>query len=312
MRKRSGLIRVTIILLVASIVLSGAAFGETGSDVNTDSAVSAPEDHRWIPSVALYIAGMPEERTASAVSEVSLPQSGETRGFPWSVGGEAALASPVLARIALKPRLVLHAGGGYVLDGNDPVSSLEDPGNPPTISPAQRDPVSIQNQGSAVKGQAKPWVLTGGIGAQIEFEAVERTFFIRSSLEWMYRKDTIQGLLGSAEGVALDVDGNCAPCRTLFIDAEREKGYHSLGAGLEASVDGGRVGDFLVRAFASGRVYHILGDRKASLSPAGTWLTTDGSPTTRPNPQTSFNAQYEREPMHYRVGAGIQFLYQPE
>lgn len=288
--------------MIAVVLLSGVASAEEESRT----------DQRWIPSLALVTAGMPEHRKASADSSVSGFQDGESVGFPWSIGGDVALASPVLGTSKLKPRAVIHAGAGYVVDGNDPVSTKGDPGNPPILNPFQPDPLSIENQGSAVKGQAKPWVLTGGIGAIVEFEAFERRFFIRPSLEWMYRKDTIQAILGSAEAEALDVNGNCAPCRTLFIDAETEKGYHSLGVGLESGIDGGRIGDFLVRFFATGGVYHILGDRKTAISPTATWTRTDGLPTNRPNPQTTYNIEYEREAVHYRFGVGMQLLWQPE
>jgi hypothetical protein len=289
-------------MLIGALFLSFAVSAEEGP----------PADKRWIPSISLTSAGLPEDRKAEAESDISGYQDGESVGFPWSIGSEVGLASPVLSRSMFKPRLIIHAGTAYVLDGNDPVSTVGDTGNPPAENPFQPDPDSIENQGSAVKVQAKEWVLTGGVGALFELEAFDRTFFLRPSLEWMYRKDEIQTFLGAGEGETLDADGNCAPCRTLFIDSQTEKGYHSLGAGLEASIDGGRMGDFLARFFASARVYHILGDRKTSLNTTGTWLLPDGSPSSRVPPTTTFNARYEREPVHYRVGVGLQLLWQPE
>jgi hypothetical protein len=277
------------------------------------STAASPGDEQWIPSFSLSIAGLPEERTASADSEVSDLQDGESQGLPWTVAGEFALASPVIGQSVYKPRLIAHMGVGYVLDADDPVSTTDDPGTRPRVIDAQPDPLSIVNQGSAVRAQAKPLVLTAGLGAVFEVEAFDRTIFIRPTIEWMYRKDTIQALLGKGENedpAGNDVD--CNPCRILFTDAQTEKGYHSMGIGLETAIDGGRLGGFLVRFFASARAYHILGDRKTAISPAGTWERTDGLPTTRSNPQTAFNVRYEREPFHYRVGVGLRFLFSPE
>jgi hypothetical protein len=300
MQKKAGLSLIASAVLAAGVLLSGVASADEDS----------PEDNRWIPSLSIYTAGLPEDRKASADSEVSGFQDGESVGFPWSVGGEVAIASPVLGSSKLKPRIFVHGGAGYVRDSKDPVSSVDDPGDPPFVPPFQPDPESVENQGSVVKAEAKPFVLTGGIGTILEVAAFDRTFYLRPTLEWMYRRDTIQGILGAAEGENLDINGNCDPCRILYINAQTEKGYHSLGAGLEAGIDGGRMGDFEVRFFASGRVYHILGDRKTAISPAGEWMTTDGSPTSRPD--TVYNIRYEREPVHYRVGIGMRFLWQPE
>ena len=296
-----GRVLIGIVVVVASLFGARGALAEVGANA----------DRVWIPSVALYMAGLLEDRKASADSEVSAFQDGDSISFPWSIGAEAALASPVLGSSKLKPRLIVHAGGGYVLDGLEPVTTVGDPGNRPTISPRQPNAVSIENQGSGVQGQAKPWVLTGGFGTQIEFDVFERRVYLRPSLEWMYRKDTVHALLGAAEDEILDINGNCGPCRILSIDAETEKAYHSLGAGIEASIDSGRLGGFLVRFFASGQVYHILGDRKTEFSPVGTWVRTDGAPSTRADPVTEINVRYERDPLHYRFGMGLQFHWQP-
>jgi hypothetical protein len=280
--------------------------------ISASAVLAASGDDQWVPSLALSSAALPEERSGKLFNEITGFQDGESTGLPWTIAGELALASPVVGGSIFKPRFIAHVGVGYVLDSEDPVSTRDDPGNRPFVSPRQPDPLSIENQGSALRVQAKPLVLTGGLGAIFEIEAFDRTFFLRPTIEWMYRKDTIQAILGAGEGETLDVNGNCAPCRILYIDAEREKGYHSLGLGLETGIDGGRMGNFLVRFFASARAYHILGDRKSDLSPTGTWEPTDGLPTTRADPQTTISARYEREPFHYRVGVGLRFLFSPE
>ncbi|CAM9870111.1 unnamed protein product, partial [Discosporangium mesarthrocarpum] len=266
----------------------------------------------WQPGLSIFTAGLPEERAAEANTEFEGFQDGESTGLPWSVGAGLELASPPLFDAPVKPRLLVHAEFAYVLDSNDPVTSVGDPGGRPSVSPFFPAPISIEGQGVALKAQAKPWVLTGGIGSQVEFELFERTVYVRPTLEWMYRRDTLQAIVGAGEGEVLDGSGNCNPCRVLYIDAEREKGYHSLGAGLDASIDAGRAGPMLARFFTTFRVYHILGDRKAELAESGTWELEDGSPSTRVPPTSSFTGRYEREPVHYRVGAGFRVLWSPE
>ena len=280
------------------------------------SSAAAPDPAQvytdWVPGLSIYTAGLVEDRSATANSLRFGFQDGETVGFSWSIGAEAELASPPLFGDEFRTRFVMHGGGGYVTDADDPVTTIGDPGDRPAVSPFQPDADSIENQGGAVRAQAKPWVLTGGVGAQIEIEAFSRTIFLKPTLEWMYRRDTIQGVLGVGELETADGNGNCGPCRILFVNAEREKGYHSLGVGLDASLDGRRAGPLLIRIFASGRFYYVLGDRKSDLVATAPWLREDGTPSGLAPTTGTYTLRYEREPVHYRVGIGIRFLWSPE
>ncbi|MBB84438.1 MAG: hypothetical protein CL931_11565 [Deltaproteobacteria bacterium] len=269
-------------------------------------------DEDWQPGLTIFMAGLPEERAGWAETEFQGFQDGESVGLPWSVGVGLEVASPPLFDFPAEPRLVVHAEFAYVLDNNDPVTSVGDPGGRPFVSPFFPQPISIEGQGAAMKAQAKPWVVTGGLGSQVEFELFDRAVYLRPSVEWMYRQDTIQSIVGAGEAEVLDGSGNCSPCRVLLIDAEREKGYHSLGAGIDAAIDAGRAGPMLARFFTTFRVYHILGDRKAEISETGTWELEDGSPSTRVPPTSSITGRHEREPVHYRVGAGFRLLWSPE
>ncbi|GEM_PF-4187560 len=268
--------------------------------------------HGWQPGITIFTAGLPEERAAEAVTTSQGFQDGESVGLPWSVGGGLELASPPLFDTRVSPRLVAHAEFAYVIDSSDPVTTVGDPGGQPFVPEFFRAPASIEGQGAAIRAQAKPWVVTGGIGSQVEFELFDRQVYLRPSVEWMYRRDTIQGILGAGEGEVLDGSGNCAPCRLLFVDAEREKGYHSLGGGLDAGIDAGRSGPFLARFFTTFRVYHVLGDRKADLVATGTWFVEGGGPSVRVPQTSTITGRYERESLHYRVGAGFRVLWSPE
>ena len=315
MRSSRPPISMLLVACVAALVCAASsATAQTTNDLTRDQ-VPGRDDRSavaqmWIPSVSLSFAGLPEDRSAKAFSDTSGFQDGDSVGFPWSVGGDLELASPVIYSHRLKPRLWVHAGAGGVFDSEDPVTSVGEPGSPPLESSFQSVPEAIENVGSAVRVQAKNWILNGGVGVQFELEALDRTVTLRPTLEWTYRRDEIRGILGGGEAESLTPAGLCDPCRTLFIKTETEKGYHSLGGGLEAEVDGTRIGDFELRFFLSGRFYRVLGDRKTELSPSGSWVRSDGLPTSRPD--TVFDIEYERDPWHYRFGVGLRLLLAPE
>ncbi len=158
-----------------------------------------------------------------------------------------------------------------------------------------------------------PVVLSGGIGSVIYFEAFEREFRLRPTLEWMYSRDTMKTVLGGGEIEGAGPNTNdCAPCRTLFIKTQTEKGYHSLGPGIELEADVGRAGDFLVGFYGTFRAYYLVGDRKPNLRSTGSWTRTDNGQPSTTRADTTFVTRYEREPRHYHFGTGLPVLWSPE
>lgn len=295
--------RAALLLVMGSVLSAMSASAESAAERRER------EEARWVPSAALFSMGIPDKRSASSISDTLSPQEGDSTGFPWSVGVGVDLASPVIADVAGRPRLFAHGDVSFSFDSQEPVVSFGDPGLPPqSIGGANASIEGIENVGTAVRVEAKPLVLSGGMGVVFSFEAFDRAYRVRPSLEWMYRRDTMKAVLGGGEN---EIAGSsCGPCRTLFIGVEREKGYHSLGPGIELEVDAARAGDFLVGFFGSFRAYRILGDRKADLIAAGAWRRTDGQPTARAD--TVFRARYDREPWHYRFGFGFRLLWSPE
>jgi len=266
-----------------------------------------PEERRWVPGVSFFSMGLPEDRSALAMSGSLGREKGESVGFPWSVGGSLELATPVLADVPGRPRLYVHGDVGYAFDVDDPVLSSGDPGEPPRVTGNPQTVQGIENVGQSIRVEAVPLVLSGGVGAVMQFDVWDRTYRLRPSLEWIFRRDEIESILGAGENV---VGGSqCGPCQTLFLRSQTEKGFHSLGPGIELEVDAARAGDFLVAFFASGRVFRILGDRKAELTTTGTFERTDGQPSTTAD---SFRIRYEREPWHYRFGVGVRLMWSPE
>ncbi len=276
-------------------------------------------DGRWIPSASFFSMGHADKRTAVMSADTRLKpedplldRDGQSLGLPWSFGGTLDLASPVVLDVPGRPRLFAHADVGYTYDVEDPVVTRYDPGGQPNLPANQTSVLTIANVGASVRVEGKPLVFSGGFGTVFAFDAFDRGFRLRPTLEWMYRRDTMKNQLGAGETESTTPgETECAPaCRTLFAESQTEKGFHSLGPGIELEADAGRAGEFLVGFYGSFRAYYLVGDRKANLRTTRSWERTDGQPTTRAD--TAFITQYEREPWHYRFGFGVRVLWSPE
>jgi len=298
-----------------AFAIAGAAAANAKSDV---AAGPSDADRRWIPSGSLFSMGNVEKRDAQMSADTSVRQGqgdldsdGQSIGLPWSFGGTLDLTSPVLFDAPGRPRFFAHADFGYTYDLEDPVNTIGDPGSTPVLPPSQSSASAIQNIGASVRAEGKPLTFAGGFGPVFEFEAFERGFRFRPTLEWMYRRDTMKVALGGGESEAPPPSQVCNPdCRYVFIRSQTEKGYHSLGPGFELEADVGRAGDFLVGFYGSFRALYLVGDRKANLRSRGEWQTFGGGPTTRPD--TQYVTEYERDPWLYRFGAGLRIYWLPE
>lgn len=275
-------------------------------------------DRRWIPSASFYSFGQAEQRTAQMSSDIRLRPSSppidrddQTLGLFWSIGGTLDLASPVVLDVPGKPRLFTHADVGWTYDLEDPVVTQGDPGEQPELPPGSSVVVAIKGVGSSVRAEAKPLVLSGGLGTVFEFEALDRGIRVRPTLEWMYRRDTIKNTAGGGEVEGAGTS-QCVPtCRVVYIKNQTEKAFHSLGPGLEVEADIGRRGDFLFGFYGAFRAFYVVSDRKANMESRGEWTRLDnGQPSTRDD--TILRTRYEREPWHYRFGVGLRILWSPE
>ena len=297
----------------ASDEVSGEASDEPSSKPRDEAAEQARVDARWIPSASLFTTGHVQQRMARMDSDTSPDIDGDSLAFLWSFGGTADIASPVVLDLAGRPRLFAHADVGFNYGVEDPVVTEGDPGTPPVLVLGSNALGGILHRGSSVRAEGKPLVLSGGVGTVFAFEAFERGFRVRPTLEWMYSRDTIKNTLGGGE---VEVAGGgptaCNPCRTLFIKTQTEKGFHSVGPGIELEADVGRAGEFLVGFYGSFRAYYLVGDRKANMRSTGSWTRTDNGQPSTVRADTTFVTRYEREPWHYRFGAGIRVLWSPE
>jgi len=275
---------------------------------------SGDADRRWVPSASFLFMGNVDQRTADMSSDAPgsvggppLDQNGQSIGIFWALGGTLDLATPVLLDAPTRPRLFAHVDLAYSYDVEDPVATRGDPGGEPFLPFGSTTPIALENIGATVRAEGKPLTFTAGIGTVHSFEWLERGFRFRPTLEWMYHRDTVRTAFGTGEQ---GPGANCTTCRVLFIESQTEKGFHSLGPGVELEADVGRLGDFLVGFYGAFRAYYLVGDRKANLRASGSWELLDGSPA--PRPDSTFVTEYEREPWHYRFGAGFRVLWSPE
>jgi len=304
--RRLGLFWIALLFLPAAASFAHAQEpSAVGVRISHDPVPN--EEVRWIPGVSFFSMGLPDDRSALATSGSLGREKGESVGFPWSVGGSLELATPVLADVPGRPRLFIHGDVGYAFDVDDPVLSSGDPGDPPFVPGNAPVVEAIENVGQSIRVEAAPLVLSGGVGAVFRFDLWDRTYRVRPTVEWIFRKDEVEAILGAGENVVPGSD--CGPCQTLFLRSQTEKGFHSLGPGLELEVEAARMNDFLLAFFVSGRAFRILGDRKAELVTTGTFERTDGQPTTT---MDTFRIRYEREPWHYRFGFGLRLMWSPE
>ena len=298
---------------------AGIHSDEAEADLSDGALLSDRLAHRWIPSASFFTMGGVQPRHADMAADIKVKQSdpllnadGRSVGLPWSIGGTIDIASPVVIDAPGAPRFYSHADVGYTYDVEDPVVTRGDPGNPPVLPPGSTSSIGIQGVGGSVRVESKPLVLSGGVGTVFEFKAFDRGFRFRPTLEWIYGRDTMKNTLGGGESES--VGTSCAApttCRTVFIKTQTEKGFHSLGPGLELEADVGRAGDFLVGFYGAFRAYYLVGDRTANQKSTGKWFRLDnGQPSTRQD--TVFVTRYEREPWHYRFGFGIRILWSPE
>jgi hypothetical protein len=272
---------------------------------------AAREDSRWIPGFSAFSGLLIQDRNASIESDERGLVEGDSTAVLGFVGFSAELATPALHRVRGRPRLFVHADASILFDSQESVANQGSPGpleemGPPS-NPSQPPPVAaVTGQGSAVKVETQPLGLSAGAGVAFSLEAWQRTIRIKPSAEWQWQQDEVTGQLGVAEAIVAPTPPNLpqCPCRTVLVEASTTQGFHSLGPGLEIEMDAARAGPFMLSLYTSGQAYHILGDRTVELTGTGTF--DDG------NRNVSFDAEYEREPWHFRIGVGLRFRWVPE
>jgi len=308
---RAGVYRHSFTLGVCLALLAAPALAQN-QDLGDPSQGRA--DTLWIPAISLLTAGNFEDRKATVESQERGRFDDDSSFALWSLAFSTELSTPAWSNLPGRPRMFMHADVVTVFDPEAPVVNDDNPGPPRILT--QRPgggglaPLGgVQGRGSSLRAQADPLALSAGAGITFRADIGDRALRIKPSIEWFWQQEQIFGTLGEAESEGANPDF-CGPCRTLFIHDSRKSNFHSLGPGLEFELDAARVSDFVLTVFASGRAYHILGDRKVEFESTGTWMVNGAPSMVRAD--STLTASYEREPWHYQAGIGVRLRWLPE
>lgn len=310
----------TLLLLVA-----GRSMAEPDAGGTSDPS-ARPMDRRWIPGVSTEMGFLVHQRDGFAESVERGREEGDSNALFGVFGFRAELASPRLSRVPTGPRVFGYTSVGFVRDKDEAIANEGQPGNP--LFDLNNDfdgntPVAgIVGVGTSLRAESEPLVLGGGLGASFETEIATRTVRFKPTLDWTYQRDKIELKFADAEAQSGD-PVRCNPCRATAFDAQTEKGYHSLGPGMEIDVDAGRLGAFVLSVFTRFQALRTLGDREASLEASGSWFTRQTEViggeevivSIDPAPgreDTTVISRYRREPWSFYGAAGIRILWSPE
>lgn len=307
---QAGVRRYTLTIGVCLALVAAPALAQDREDDETRQRT----DSGWIPAFSLLTAGNFEGRDGTIESQERGRFRDDSVFALWSLSFSTELSTPAWSDLAGRPRMFVHADVVTLFDPEAPVVNDADPGPLRVLSQLPGGgglaPLAgVQGRGSSLRAQADTLALSAGAGITFHADLWERSLRIKPSIEWFWQQEQIIATLAEAESEGANPDF-CGPCRTLFIRDSRRNNFHSLGPGLELELDAARISDFVLTVFASGRAYHILGDRKVAFESTGTWMV-EGSPS-EVRPDSTFTSSYKREPWHFQAGIGVRLRWLPE
>lgn len=284
-------------------------------------------DSRWIPSLTIQtgINVNKREGEVSSIERGSL--DGKTTQMFGAFGSSLQVETPRLSFIPSQPRFFARADIIYSADDKESLASEGVPDNPVAkLGDGYNLEAGVVEQvvgrGSALRPQAEPLILAGGLGLSFQTEVLGRKLRIKPSVEWMFQRDEISLEFSDVEGNGNDPN-RCQPeCRAVSINAQDTKGYHSVGPGMELDYDTGRAGDFRVSIFSRFSAMAIVGDRESRLVAAGSWFTrtveringenviTSIDPATG-RADTIVSSRYKRDMWSYVAVAGFRIYWDP-
>jgi len=287
-----------------------------------------PADSRWIPGLSIQTGIVVNKRNGELSSIERGFEDGSSTQIFGVFGASAQLETPRVNFVPGRPRFFARADVFYSVDDkeslvsegvpDDPIVKLGDGYNLEAGAVEQ-----VVGRGTALRPQAEPLILGGGVGVSLQTEVSGRKLRIKPSVEWTFQRDEISLEFSEVEGNGSDPD-RCQPeCRAVSIQAQDTKGYHSLGPGVELDYDIGRAGDFGISLFGRFQALAILGDRKSRLVATGSWQTRTVERINGENVITSIepasdradttvSSRYERETWSYFAGAGFRIYWDPE
>ena len=295
---------------------------ETASN---ESAAHEREQNRWIPAISLQTGFIVNQRKSRADTDERGLTEGDTNALYGLFGASAELSTPRIGALPGRPRFFFRGDVFGSRDDQEAVAKEGDPGNPlfeidENLEDGGVD--GILGQGTSLRVQSEPLILSGGIGLSFETEVARRRLRIKPSVEWMFQRDEIHLEWSAVESENTNNPLLCLPCRTSRVKMQTTKGYHSLGPGIEVDLDAGRVGDFTVSVFTQFHALRILGDRQVDLRAESGWFTrtladVNGETVIQSidpavgREDSVVRASYRREAWGYTAAAGVRIYWEP-
>ena len=122
----------------------------------------------------------------------------------------------------------------------------------------------VFGQGSKVSTETEPLFFTLGAGLSFEVDAMERTFRIKPSFEYVWERVSAEGTVHRAV-LQIPNPTGLDGFRLVDLGQKEARGFHGIGPGLEIETDLSRKDDDKVLSvFASGSAYYFIGGRDFS------------------------------------------------
>jgi hypothetical protein len=316
-------------LLSAAAALLAALPAARAAGEEAGARSSQKGDDRWVPSLAV-ISGLTVQEWNGSVSSQTCPgctlpspnavplrnpASGDDRDVSPYVGGNFELMSPALP-IPTSPRLFiggdLFAAFGTeraVAQEGDP-SGLRSPLPPGASGSTPFGEDSVLGQGSQTKAELNTAVYGAHAGIAFPFELYGRALRIKPLFAWIRYDVDVDGLVVDPQ---CTVQLNSTQCNTNIpggfiretrLESKGDDTFDGIGPGVDLEMDTGQFGPLGTSLFIGGRLYRLMGNRKAELGP-----TSESFNDALGTAESSARWSFEIDEWMYRVGIGMRFQW---
>jgi hypothetical protein len=302
--------------LFVGLVLGLAAGAPTARAQQKDETV------RWVPAISAFGGVLVQNAKADVVSSlvagttqpIRPAASGSDVQVTPFVGGQLELMTPVLFDAPGRPRLFVHAGaaGSFAFDRDIakeglPGALMPTPGLPPTSTIVE---ATVAGQGSVTSAKVRTILVSAGAGVALTFEAWDRRFRLKPSVEWMREEIEVSGEVSRAVQTSFPAIAGNFPqgFRLINLAGKERKAYNGIGPGIEFEADTARVGPLFLTVYIAGQAYHFLGDLEVEFTESQCSVT----PPCTPAQVESATWSFEKNRWAFQSGVGLRFRWLPE
>jgi hypothetical protein len=135
-----------------------------------------------------------------------------------------------------------------------------DAGGPQTES-------TILGQGARTRAEVMPLTVMAGAGIALTMEVADRALRIKPSVEYLREEVEVSGVVQRVVR-PLGINPQFPDYRQVVLAASQKFVYHGVGAGLEAELDTGRAGPFVITLYGGARSWAFVDNEKRNVSVA--------------------------------------------